>query len=108
MPTNEDWNWVQLMLMQGLLGAISPNLRRIVLCHEHGQWVIEATLREHCPEDVEEIRDVADETSIFMEDLHGVLTPAAQKGIGCSFVIDAGFLPVVQDEIRRTVFLEKQ
>lgn len=108
MPTNEDWNRVQLMLMQGLLGAISPKLRRIVLCHQHGEWVIEARLREYRAEDVEEIHDAADETSIYMEDLHGILTPAAQVRIGCSVAADAGFLPAVQDETRRTVFLAKQ
>lgn len=33
-----DWNWVELMLHEAMIGSISPNFRVVELAFEEMQW----------------------------------------------------------------------
>lgn len=67
--TFSDWNWAVLMLAQAMIGAVSPNFRLVELAFEHETWVVRVTLREESKADREEIDEICDEFSIFLEDV---------------------------------------
>ena len=54
-PPLKRWNAAHLQLSQGLLGAISPNVRAISLTFEGGQWMIRFYLERSSRKDVEEL-----------------------------------------------------
>ncbi len=54
-PSLELWNAAHLQLSQGLLGAISPNVRAVSLTFENGQWMIRFFLERSSQEDMEEL-----------------------------------------------------
>lgn len=54
----EDWNFQVLMLVQALIGAISPNFRMVTLDSSGGDWVIKFYLEKNIDEDLEEIEEV--------------------------------------------------
>jgi hypothetical protein len=75
--TLSDWNWAVLMLTQAMIGAISPNFRLVELAFEHETWVVRVTLREESNADREEINEICDEFSIFLEDVRDRISPQA-------------------------------
>jgi len=60
-PNLESWNFQVLMLVQSLLGAVSPNFRMVTLGHDGKQWRLRFFLEEDSPEDREEIEDAVSE-----------------------------------------------
>ena len=56
--TLEGRNFQVLMLVQALVGAISPNFRMVALCLDKEQWVIKFYLETDIEEDIEEIEEV--------------------------------------------------
>lgn len=52
------WNFQALMLVQAMLGAITPNFRMVVLSREGNMWVIKFYLEEHVEDDIDEIEGV--------------------------------------------------
>ena len=65
-----------MTLAQALLGAISPNIRMISLRFVGDSWPIEAILEMESPTGTEEISDVADEMSLFFEDIKSEISRA--------------------------------
>lgn len=56
--SSDDWNFQTLMLVQALVGAISPNFRLVTLCYEIDEWVLNFYLERNDDKDIEEIDDV--------------------------------------------------
>ncbi|MNT87082.1 hypothetical protein D3C72_2274490 [compost metagenome] len=54
----EDWNYQVLMLVQSMVGAISPNFRMITLLREDEEWVIRFYLETNDEDDIEEIEEI--------------------------------------------------
>ncbi|NBF09197.1 hypothetical protein [Pseudomonas sp. Fl4BN1] len=52
------WNFQVLMLVQAMLGAITPNFRMVVLSREGDVWVIRFYLERCVEDDVDEIEDI--------------------------------------------------
>jgi len=84
-PTLDDWVWVEAMLIQAMVGLVSTNVRQICLAYENG-WKILAVLEQRCDQDIDDLEDIADETSIFIEDIKDRITAAAYTRISTSVV----------------------
>ena len=70
-----------LMLTQAMIGAVSPNFRLVELAFEHETWVVRVTLREESKADREEIDEICDDFSIYLEDVRDRISPQAHVGI---------------------------
>jgi hypothetical protein len=106
-PTLEDWVWVGAMLNQAMIGMISTNVRQICLTYEDG-WKISVVLERPCEQDIDDIQDLADETSILLIDIKNRISFAANSGISTSFICHARPLenPLTAD--CRIVFRRKE
>ncbi|MDF9755866.1 hypothetical protein ACVWY1_002290 [Pseudomonas sp. TE6288] len=54
----KGWNYQVLMLVQALVGAVSPNFRMVSISFEGEEWVTRFYLEEYDEEDVDEVVDV--------------------------------------------------
>ncbi|OXI42012.1 hypothetical protein [Burkholderia aenigmatica] len=61
----EEWNRQTVMLMQAMLGAISPNFRMATIENEEGVWVLRFYIEEGCVEDIDEIDGIGFEFSVL-------------------------------------------
>lgn len=52
------WNFQVLMLVQAMLGAVTPNFRMVVLSREGDVWVIRFYLERSLEDDADEIEDI--------------------------------------------------
>ncbi|MFJ2711080.1 hypothetical protein ACIOZM_09310 [Pseudomonas sp. NPDC087346] len=52
------WNFQVLMLVQAMLGAVTPNFRKVVLSCEDDVWVIKFYLEENIEDDIGEVEDI--------------------------------------------------
>lgn len=52
------WNFQVLMLVQAMLGAVTPNFRMVVLSYEDDVWVIRFYLEEKIEDDIGEVEDI--------------------------------------------------
>ena len=66
-PDLEGWNHQALMLVQALLGAVSPNFRMVVLDHEGTRWKLSFVLEKDQAEDRAEIEDIASEFATLQD-----------------------------------------
>lgn len=85
--TLSDWNWAVLMLTQALIGAVSPNFRLVELVFEHETWVVRVTLREESKADREEIDEICDDFSIYLEDVRDRISAQAYVGIVSDVIV---------------------
>jgi hypothetical protein len=60
-PTDQDWNFQSLAVVQAMLGMLSPNFRRVTLDHDGGKWLITFVLERIDADDQEEIEDFGSE-----------------------------------------------
>lgn len=104
MPSRQEWNWYEVMLVQALVGAITANIRMIVLRFTQDSWVIEVTLCEANPTDDDEMNDVADEMSIFIEDVKDEISDLAYKRIMCKTTVSADPLTGGDSDVCRIVY----
>ena len=58
-PSLQQWNLQSLAVVQALIGAPSPNFRRVTLDHDQGKWIIAFVLEHDDAADREEIADFA-------------------------------------------------
>jgi len=65
--SRHDWSLVLVMLMQAMIGAISKNFRQVSLEVKGNYWLLHVVLERDSFEDREEINDIADELSIYLE-----------------------------------------
>ena len=54
----EAWNTQVLMLVQALVGAVSPNFRMVTLDLDEDCWIIRFYIKEDLEEDIEEIEEI--------------------------------------------------
>ncbi|MDA7021886.1 hypothetical protein ACQKDL_17895 [Pseudomonas bubulae] len=52
------WNFQVLMLVQAMLGAVTPNFRMVVLSCEDDVWLIRFYLEENIDDDIGEVEDI--------------------------------------------------
>lgn len=52
------WNYQVLMLVQAMLGAVTPNFRMVVLSREGEEWVISFYFEKDVADDIEEVEDI--------------------------------------------------
>ena len=57
-PDLAEWNHQVLILVQALVGAVSPNFRMVTLGHDGQRWHLRFFLEEDRFEDREEIEDI--------------------------------------------------
>lgn len=76
-----DWNWAVLMMSQAMIGAISPNFRSVDLIFEGEFWVLRVTLRQESEFDREEIAEICDDFSVYLEDLRDRMSPQAYASV---------------------------
>lgn len=96
------------MLNQALLGEVSPNFRMVELSHDGGGWVITITLAEDRAEDRNAIEDICDDMSVYLMDLQGRISRAAEAGPSAMVVISREPLTVAPSSTRRPVFLMRR
>jgi hypothetical protein len=74
--TLDEENKIIAMFVQALLGAISPNFRRVAICFEGPAWLLSFVLEHEDATDTEEIEDVADEFDVLLVSLDPQMRPA--------------------------------
>ena len=52
------WNFQVLMLVQAMLGAVTPNFRMVVLSCEDDVWVIRFYIEENIEDDIGEVEEI--------------------------------------------------
>ncbi|MGY1888446.1 hypothetical protein DMX02_27150 [Pseudomonas jessenii] len=94
----KDWNFQVLMLMQSMLGAITPNFRMVVLSRDEDGWLIKFYLQDDVGEDVEEVDDIICQYSAYQD-----------SGFKCKWTIVIGGdeLPLVA-QADRVVYRRKE
>lgn len=96
------------MLVQAMVGAISANVRMIGLRFTKECWVIEVTLGEENQADVEEMYDVADEMSIYIEDIKDEVSNDVYKRIECKITISTEQIMVRNADCYQVVFKRRE
>jgi hypothetical protein len=94
--------------VQALVGAISANIRMIALRFTQDSWVIEVTLCAVNPIDDDEMNDVADEMSIFIEDVKDEISDSAYKRIVCKTTVSADRLAGGDSDACRIVYKRRE
>jgi hypothetical protein len=94
-PSLSDWNWCVLMLTQALLGAVSTNFRAVELDFENSKWIVRVALSEENEGDREEINDVCDDFSIFLDDIRDQLSSRAYARVDPDVFVSKG--PIIRD-----------
>ena len=54
----KSWNFQVLMLVQAMLGGVTPNFRMVVLSREDDVWVVRFYLERNIEDDIYEIEDI--------------------------------------------------
>lgn len=89
-------------LTQAMCGAVTPNWRSVTMMFQNDAVHLEFVLEQDSAADREEIRDVADEFSIFQEDArHYSLS-------GISITVTTEELKTRDDHDRRLVYRRKE
>lgn len=107
-PGLNDWVWVEVMLVQALIGAISDNFRQVALCYKDNRWSVEVVLGNENDEDREEISDIVDQFGAYLEDIKGRLSGAAYTRAISQIQVSKAALSFVQSESQRLVFRRKE
>lgn len=96
-------NKATVMLMQALLGAISPNFRRVALAFDEPSWQLLFVLENECAADREEIEDVAGE-------FDGLLLGLNVDGVkfDVRVVVSTEALPALDPSLWRVVFRRRE
>lgn len=94
----KDWNFQVLMLVQAMLGAITPNFRMVVLSRDEHGWLIRFYLEEDTEEDAEEVEDIVCQFAAYQD-----------SNLECNWVVSfgAGELPVTP-QTDRIVYRRKE
>ncbi|WP_085711361.1 MULTISPECIES: hypothetical protein [unclassified Pseudomonas] len=94
----KDWNFQVLMLVQAMLGAITPNFRMVVLSRDEHGWLIKFYLEEDSEEDAEEVEDIVCQYAAYQDSC-----------LKCNWVVllGAGELPVPA-QTDRVVYRRKE
>lgn len=100
--TLSEQNMVEVMLVQALCGAITPNFRRITLLPQRPEVRVEFVLEVESAEDREEIEDIITDFDVYLMDV-GTSGFALKWGT----TVDSGALTPV-DAPTRVVYRRKE
>ena len=107
-PTIQDWLWVEVMFIQAMIGAISSNFRQIVLSYENNEWILIVTLEKDSDEDREEVVDIVEEFSIFLEDIKDKISDVAYVSARAVIVITNDKMDSNISKNERVMFRRKE
>lgn len=107
-PTLEDWVWVEAMLVQALIGAISENFRQVALCYRGKSWCLDIVLEIDNQEDREEIADIADQLGVLLDDVRDRISASAYARVLSEIHVTNRALNFTQSEDQRLVFRRKE
>ncbi len=107
-PTLNDWLWVEVMLMQAMLGAISSNFRQISLSFKNKKWLLNVTIEKDDKEDRDEILEIADEFSIFIDDIKDKISSTLYVKVDAIIEVSSDSLKFTCDDDTRVIFRRKE
>ena len=107
-PTLQDWLWVEVMLIQSMVGAISSNFRQVVLSYENNEWHLRVTLEEMIDEDREEISDIVDEFAIMLDGIRDKISDSAYVRVVPNIITQKGSLFFQQKINQRIIYRRKE
>ena len=107
-PTIQDWLWAEVMCVQAIIGSVSQNFRQIILSYEGDEWIISVTLEKSNDDDLEEVSDIVDEFSAFLEDIKDQLTCAAYSRVRSVINVTCGKLIYDMGKNGRVIFRRKE
>ncbi|WP_248796824.1 hypothetical protein [Pseudomonas sp. MWU13-2105] len=61
------WNYQVLMLVQAMIGAITPNFRMVVLSLDGDEWVLTFYLETNAEDDIEEVDDIVCQYTAYQD-----------------------------------------
>ena len=107
-PSLQDWLWVEVMLVQSMIGAISQNFRQVALCYKNNQWIVRVTLDVLNDEDNEEIGEIVEEFAIMIGDIKDKISKSAYVRVESEILIEDGPLVFSQNEYQRIIYRRKE
>jgi hypothetical protein len=107
-PTIQDWLWVEVMFIQAMIGAISSNFRQIVLSYKNSEWILIVILEKDSDEDREEIADIVEEFSIYLEDIKNQISDVAYVNARAVISITSNKLDSKISKNERVIFRRKE
>lgn len=107
-PTLDDWRWVEIMLIQALIGAISDNIRQVALCYKNKTWCVDVVIAEENQEDREEVADVADQLGILLDDIVDRISNPAYANVTSEVHVSKSTLSFTQSQSQRLIFRRKE
>jgi hypothetical protein len=108
MPTLTDWAWITTMLVQALVGVITPNYRMINLAYEDSAWKIEFYVHKEDAEDRENIQFAVEDFGAWMGDIEQFVTKRAITQVRHEIIVGSGPMNETQTETRRTIFKHRE
>ena len=96
------------MLVQAMIGSVSPNFRMIELAFENGKWVIRVTLASESQADREEVDEICDEMSVFLDGVRGRISDAAYSEITADIVVSQAVIYIKPQQETRLVFRRRE
>jgi hypothetical protein len=96
-------NKVTAMLVQSLLGAVSPNFRMVALGFFEPEWQLLFVLEKESVEDRERIQDVVEDFDALLMGLNSAAAELEMKTI-----VSAAPLAVLDPYFWRVVFLRRE
>lgn len=61
------WNFQVLMLVQAMLGALTPNFRMVVLSRESDEWVVRFYIEKNIKSDLDEVEDIVCQYTAYQD-----------------------------------------
>lgn len=107
-PTLSDWVWIESMFREAMIGAISGNVRQILLRYETATWHLRVTLSEDDAEDREEMQDVAEQFGVLLEDIKDRISAAAYCPAQSDTIAHQGALTEGSDARQRIMYRRRE
>ena len=107
-PTLQDWLWVEAMLVQSMIGLISPNFRQIALCYKNSEWHLRVTLDEISEEGEDEVLEIVDSFGSTIDNIKNRISKCAYVNVVPDIIIENGPLQFFQNENQRIIYRRKE
>lgn len=92
------------MLNQALIGSISPNFRLVELDYEDGKWVVRVILAKNDPNDRDEVGEIVDAMSCYLEDIRDRISKDAYAEVSSDVVVSQEIITIDPTMEGRVVF----
>ncbi|MBM7067864.1 hypothetical protein [Actibacterium sp. 188UL27-1] len=107
-PTLSDWVWIESMFRAAMIGAISSNVRQIVLRYETSTWHLRVTLAKEDADDREEMDDIVDQFSVLLEDIKNRISADAYCRAQQDTIVHQGALTEASDTRQRIMYRRRE